>query len=115
MDKKLMLETLINSYTDGNKARFAAKIGITPQLISNWLARNTFDAELLYAKCENISAGWLLSGEGEMLSDRRNVNEQSVSLDNKSKELLKLCKALVANYQQRDEVMNKLVSMVNNI
>ena len=62
-----MLECLINHYTDGNKAAFAKMLGINPQLISHWLRRNTFDNELLFAKCKGVSASWLLTGEGEML------------------------------------------------
>ena len=61
-----MLECLINNYTDGNKAAFAKMLGINPQLISHWLRRNTFDNELLFAKCKGVSASWLLTGEGEM-------------------------------------------------
>ena len=41
-------------------------------------------------------------------------NSQFVSQSN-SPELIALCKALVENYQQRDDVMNKLVSMVKGI
>ena len=67
MDKTTMLECLINQYTDGNKAAFAKMLGINPQLISHWLRRNTFDNELLFAKCKGVSASWLLTGEGEML------------------------------------------------
>lgn len=37
------------------------------------------------------------------------------SSTNESKELIELCKSLVANYQQRDDVMSKLVSMVKRI
>ena len=66
MDKTTMLECLINNYTDGNKAAFAKMLGINPQLISHWLRRNTFDNELLFAKCKGVSASWLLTGEGEM-------------------------------------------------
>ena len=61
-----MLECLINHYTDGNKAAFAKMLGINPQLISHWLRRNTFDNELLFAKCNGVSSSWLLTGEGEM-------------------------------------------------
>ena len=68
MDKTTMLECLINQYTDGNKAAFAKMLGINPQLISHWLRRNTFDNELLFAKCKGISASWLLTGEGEMFA-----------------------------------------------
>ena len=68
MDKNTMLECLINHYTDGNKAAFARMVTVTPQTLSKWLARNTFDNELLYAKCKGVSAHWLLTGEGEMLA-----------------------------------------------
>ena len=71
MDKTTMLECLINNYTDGNKAAFAKMLGINPQLISHWLRRNTFDNELLFAKCKGISASWLLTGEGEMFEQTR--------------------------------------------
>ena len=37
MDKKTMLECLINHYTDGNKAAFARMLTITPQVLSQWL------------------------------------------------------------------------------
>lgn len=63
-----MLECLINYYTDGNKAKFSAQIGVKPQTVSAWISRNTFDAEALYANCNGISADWLLSyGEGDMI------------------------------------------------
>ena len=45
-----MLECVINHYSGGNKARFAAILGIRPQTINTWVARNTFDAELIYSK-----------------------------------------------------------------
>ena len=114
MNKTLMLEQLINHYTDGNKESFAVMIGIKPQLLSNWLRRNTFDAELLYKGCKNISADWLLSGEGNMISDTQFDNSQFV-LQGNSSELIALCKSLVENFQQRDDVMSKLVSMVKGL
>ncbi|MBR3794269.1 MAG: hypothetical protein IKK27_10120 [Alistipes sp.] len=111
MDKTLMLEQLVNHYTDGNKANFAAMIGIKPQLLSNWLKRNTFDAECLFKGCKGISAEWLLSGEGDMFAASRNDNLQFDSQVSNS-QIITLCKILVENYQQRDDVMHKLVSMV---
>lgn len=113
MNKTLMLEQLINYYTDGNKANFAAMIGIKPQLLSNWLKRNTFDAEQLYQGCKGISADWLLSGKGDMTRNTQTDNSQFVTQNNP--ELIALCKVLVENYQQRDDVMNKLVSMIKGI
>ena len=108
MEKKERLEVLICYYTDGNQKKFAEMLGIIPQTVSAWLSRNTYDAELIYEKCEGVSGDWLLSGEGPMI--RR--NPQTVDINS---ELLQLCKSLIANYQQRDEVMSKLVSMVKGL
>lgn len=87
MDKRLMLEQLINYYTDGNKTRFAEQIGVKPQTINSWLTRNSYDAELIYSKCVNISADWLLSGEGSMI---KSENDHTVSDNDMKEELIKL-------------------------
>lgn len=62
-----MLEGLIGHYTKGNKAQFAKLLGVSAQTISAWIARNTFDAELIYTKCRYVNSSWLLTGEGSML------------------------------------------------
>lgn len=67
MTKSDILETLVGHYSNGNKARFAKKIGISAQGLSTWISRNTFDIDILYSKCEGISAEWLLTGKGDML------------------------------------------------
>lgn len=67
MDKSAMVNALVEYYANGNKARFANILGVSAQTISAWIARKTFDAELIYTKCSDISANWLLSGSGEML------------------------------------------------
>lgn len=67
MDKKEMLEAIISHYANGNKSKMARILGITPQSISTWLARNTFDNELIYSKCECINPSWLLTGHGDMI------------------------------------------------
>ena len=62
-----MILALIEHYSKGNKAQFANLLGITPQGLSTWIKRESFDIELIFAKCEGLSAQWLLTGEGEML------------------------------------------------
>lgn len=62
-----MLVNLINFYTDGNKAKFAKHVGVSPQAVSTWITRNTFDAELITKSCREVSPSWLLTGEGSML------------------------------------------------
>lgn len=83
MEKKEMVEMLISHYSNGNKAQFAAKIGIKPQTLSMWLSRNSFDAEALFASCEGVSAEWLLSNgeKGEMIVNSQNVKQEFGSND----------------------------------
>ena len=62
-----MVEKLVDYFSNGNKAAFAKKLGVSPQTVHSWIARNTFDSELVFAKCDGLSADWLLTGEGPML------------------------------------------------
>ena len=109
-----MVECLINYYTDGNQAKFAAMLGIPAQNVSAWIKRGTFNAELLFEKLDGVSAEWLLTGEGDMLKSAQQQNVDIV-LYKRDKELISLCKLLVKNYQQRDDIMGKLVSMVKGL
>lgn len=67
MEKKDRLLRLIEHYSDGNKSEFARMIGVSPQAVNTWISRNTFDIDIVYAKCVNISPEWLLTGKGPML------------------------------------------------
>ena len=75
-----MLEAIIDHFASGNKSQMARILDITPQAVSTWLSRNTFDQELIYAKCENINPDWLLTGRGSMLKNEPLilVDEQEV-------------------------------------
>ena len=77
-----MIDMLIAHYSNGNKALFAKKLGVTPQAINGWQARGKFDAERIYTKCEGVSGDWLLSnGEGSMI---RNEGQSSAIANNHS-------------------------------
>lgn len=71
MTKADILNSLIDYYCGGNKSQFAKKLGISAQGLSTWISRNTFDIETIYSKCENISADWLITGEGDMFKEQR--------------------------------------------
>ena len=62
-----MILALIDHYSNGNKAQFANLVGITPQGLSTWIKRETFDIELIFSKCEGVSSEWLLTGQGDMM------------------------------------------------
>lgn len=79
MDKTKMLEGLIDHFTNGNKAQFAKILGVSAQTISAWIARNTFDAELIYTKCRYVNSSWLLTGEGSMLQTAESKGEPTAN------------------------------------
>ena len=73
MDKLLILNKIKEYYSFKNDTKFAEFLGVTPQVLSNWKSRNTFDVELIYTKCLVFSPEWLLTGKGEMLKNREEV------------------------------------------
>lgn len=62
-------KAVIGYYSNGKPSVFANFLGVAPSTISSWLARDTFDYDLIFAKCEKISSEWLLTGKGEMLKN----------------------------------------------
>lgn len=65
-DNTLILNELKNAFNFKSNVEFAEYLGIKPQTISNWYARNTIDYELIYTKCVGLDANWLLTGKGNM-------------------------------------------------
>jgi len=63
-----------NFKTDKELAEFLDKKTTT---LSSWITRNALDYEVIYAKCIDIDANWLLSGEGEMLRNNSAIGEYS--------------------------------------
>lgn len=67
MKKSEILNSIKKQYNFKTDAEFARFLEIKPQTLATWHSRDTFDIELIYSKCEQIDANWLLSGEGKML------------------------------------------------
>lgn len=72
ISKGEMLDAIKTHLNMSKNTDFARFLGISSQAVSNWYARNTFDAELLYTKCDFINPAWLLTGKGSMLKDDSN-------------------------------------------
>lgn len=107
--KSEIVLSLIDYYDKGNKAQFAKRLGVTAQSVSAWISRSTFDVDLIYTKCEEISGDWLLSGEGPMLKSERVSN---VNLD---KQLVDVCKRLVGVCEQKDIIMEQLAGLIKSM
>lgn len=67
MNKVLILNKIREHYGLSKNVDFANFLGITPQALSNWYKRETYDLDILFTKCEGFSSEWLISGNGPML------------------------------------------------
>jgi repressor LexA len=67
MTQSEKLKALMQYYSGGKKSAFARYIGVAPSTISSWLSRDTIDYDTIFAKCEKVSASWLISGRGDMV------------------------------------------------
>jgi hypothetical protein len=61
-----ILSRLRTAYGLATNMALAAFLGVKPSTVSSWKARGSVDYDLIFAKCEDINPGWLLTGEGEM-------------------------------------------------
>lgn len=111
MKKSEMLQLLVNHYSGGNKAAFSRLVGISPQALSKWLERESFDHEAVFQHCEGVSPYWLLSnGNGEMLEkDRHNVYSGS------TRELLEIINKLTALMNEQQDKYDKLLEEVQEL
>lgn len=76
MDKKLILNELINHYANGNNTKFANLLGVSQQVVANWKKRGVLDYELILEKLPEVSAEWLMRGVGSMLKEAAQTTEQ---------------------------------------
>lgn len=77
MDKTLIINKIKEHYKFKSDSEFARYLDITPQVLSNWKTRNTFDPSLVYTKCLDINPEWLLTGKGEMLRNGDKIPPKS--------------------------------------
>lgn len=74
-DKTLILNEIKGHYGFKTDAEFARFLGIKPNTLSNWYARNTFDYEILVTKCDDLNTDWLF-GRGDMLKDSSKIDSR---------------------------------------
>lgn len=67
MGKELILNKIKAHLGFDKNTDFANYLGISPQALSNWYSRGTYDIELLYTKCEDFNTQFLITGTGPAL------------------------------------------------
>lgn len=121
VNKSLILEELKRHYGYRSDSDFAAFLGIKPQTLSSWHKRNTFDTELLYAKCVNVDANFLLTGAGnvekpkveEALYNESITKSITKSAESKSAENVILIENQIPRVVTVDQEGNDNVVLVN--
>lgn len=113
VDKTLILNKIQQFYNFKKDADFAKFLGIKTQVLSNWKNRNTFDIDVLYTKCEDISPDFLITGKGNFLrfdfnnSEVKKVSEPETNYENEKKDLVFAQKKTI-------EVLEKVVLDLRN-
>lgn len=98
----------------GGMRQLASDIGMSEANLHRCVNNNKIQASDLeqIAVMLNVDIRLFFNEEVRALADNTDShNFASVPVVDENKELIELCKSLVANFKQRDEVMNKLVSM----
>jgi hypothetical protein len=99
----LIINELKNHYGFTTNIQFASFLGIAPQTLNSWMDRNSLDYDLIYAKCVNINANWLLTGNGAMLRDSSNTSYLPTS-----SELGSTLPPITAVHSERDALLSAL-------
>lgn len=106
IDKALILNNIKNYLKIKKDVDFANYLGIKPQTLSTWYSRNVYDIHILYEKCVNIDPDYLLTGEGSIVrnskdlfanSDENNLLKKNFNLMNDKIELLDENRLLLNN------------------
>lgn len=119
MDKTLIINKIKEYYNFKSDSEFARHLEISSQVLSNWKSRNTFDPALIYTKCLDINAEWLLTGKGEMLKstyksvDMVNEVQAMYAKEEKTIEALKsdisYKNIIIAGLERENKLLWKLV------
>jgi len=59
----------------GGKTKFGVRLGMSPQSVSSWLKRGTYDSDALALAFPEISSEWILRGTGPMKEIEIEQNE----------------------------------------
>ncbi len=102
-NKSLILNEIKINLGFKTQKEFAAFLGVNEKTLSSWYSRDTIDYELVSTKCRNISAEFLLRGEGEVL---RGAQPKQASGD---------VSAYLEIIKSQQETISELVSKVGGL
>jgi len=72
LDKIAVLDRIKEFYNLEKKIDLANFLDISPNTLSNWYTRDTFDIDIIYTKCVGVDFNWLFNGEESNFLKRQN-------------------------------------------
>lgn len=69
IDKRAILDRIKEHYSFKGNADLARFLEVSPNTITNWYKRQTFDIDTILSKCTNLDLNWLLTGQGERIKN----------------------------------------------
>lgn len=116
VDKSLVLKKIKTTLGYEKDVDFANFLGISPQTLASWYSRNTYDFEILYAKCINIDANFLLSGKGEIFLKKDTVaNFPEIYHTDKKCEKCIDKERLIVSLQNTIDIQSKLIKYLEDL
>lgn len=102
----------------GGLKKLAADIGMSEQICIDVLGITKYKQMFLEQIALKLNVDILQFFDDEVKALANSLDTQTyerMPIKDDNRELIELCKSLVANFQQRDDVMSKLVSMVKGM
>ena len=106
-----LIRTLTEKYP-GGLSRLASDIGMSEANLHRCININKIQAGNLEAIAARLKVDIRLFFDQQTL---KSASQNEPPQDAKDSELIDLCKQLVANYQQRDRTMSRLIEMVSKM
>lgn len=78
VDRVAQIGALCTHFGGGSMARLARLLHVQSQTIVGWKKRNTIDIERCFHYLPNVSASWLITGEGDMII-KEDINHEPAS------------------------------------
>lgn len=75
MNKKDVIEQLLKHFAYGNQSQFARLLGCQQGVVAGWIRRNSIDPERIKRAFPQVDGNWLLTGEGNMLLEDKNITK----------------------------------------
>lgn len=123
MDKLLILNNIQEYYGFDVDARFAEFLDIPAQNLTKWKKRRTYNIELLCTKCTEISAEYIITGNGPIVktesvipakfSEPNEEYKKEQSIEEQLLEKIKFQEEQLEWYRKQLDVLTKQLSEKN--